>query len=168
MNESPATVAPSIKDRTLAVRTVPLRKKPNGINGAQDVPKGYDPYPYNPSKAKQMLAAAGYLAGGPVPTRGGLELGGGVVCYRAYPCADGWVTLGALEPRFWAVWCHGVGADELIPHQFDPAGSPAHRVVEEIFRGRTRAAWEARRIPGLVRRETSSPPRHNRTTCRRA
>src|SRR5881396_1961184 len=34
MNESPATVAPSIKDRTLAVRTVPQRKKPNGINGA--------------------------------------------------------------------------------------------------------------------------------------
>jgi peptide/nickel transport system substrate-binding protein len=32
---------------------------PDGINGSQDMPKGYDPYPYNPSKAKQMLAAAG-------------------------------------------------------------------------------------------------------------
>ena len=32
---------------------------PDGINGSQDMPKGYNPYPYNPSKAKQMLAANG-------------------------------------------------------------------------------------------------------------
>jgi peptide/nickel transport system substrate-binding protein len=36
---------------------------PNGINGAQDVPKGYDPYPYNVTKAKSMLSAAGYSGG---------------------------------------------------------------------------------------------------------
>ena len=36
---------------------------PDGINGAQFVPKGYDPYPYNVAKAKQMLAAAGFKNG---------------------------------------------------------------------------------------------------------
>ncbi len=36
---------------------------PPGINGAQDVPSGYDPYPYNVSKAKSLLASAGYKNG---------------------------------------------------------------------------------------------------------
>jgi peptide/nickel transport system substrate-binding protein len=32
---------------------------PPGINGSTTVPKGYNPYPYNPTKAKSLLAAAG-------------------------------------------------------------------------------------------------------------
>jgi peptide/nickel transport system substrate-binding protein len=36
---------------------------PPGINGSQDVPSGYDLYPYNVAKAKSMLAAAGYKNG---------------------------------------------------------------------------------------------------------
>jgi peptide/nickel transport system substrate-binding protein len=36
---------------------------PPGINGAQDVPSGFDLYPYNVAKAKSMLAAAGYKNG---------------------------------------------------------------------------------------------------------
>jgi peptide/nickel transport system substrate-binding protein len=36
---------------------------PAGINGAQDVPAGYDPYPHNVARAKSMLAAAGYKNG---------------------------------------------------------------------------------------------------------
>jgi peptide/nickel transport system substrate-binding protein len=36
---------------------------PPGINGAQDLPSGYDPYPLNVSKAKSLLASAGYKNG---------------------------------------------------------------------------------------------------------
>jgi crotonobetainyl-CoA:carnitine CoA-transferase CaiB-like acyl-CoA transferase len=75
--------------------------------------------------------------------RGEMELGGRFLCYRPYACADGWVTLGALEPKFFAAWCRGVGREDLMGHQFDPPGSPAHREVEAVFAARTRAQWEA-------------------------
>jgi peptide/nickel transport system substrate-binding protein len=39
---------------------------PAGIDGSQDVPKGYNPYPYNPDKAKSMLSAAGFTASKPL------------------------------------------------------------------------------------------------------
>jgi peptide/nickel transport system substrate-binding protein len=39
---------------------------PAGIDGSQDVPADYNPYPYNPGKAKSMLAAAGFTASHPL------------------------------------------------------------------------------------------------------
>ena len=88
------------------------------------------------------MVAARHLADGAVPRRGGLELGGALLCYRPYRCADGWITIGALEPKFWLAFCRGVGREDLAAHQFDPPGSEAHRAVEEIVGARTRAEWE--------------------------
>jgi len=91
-----------------------------------------------------MADAARQLADGEVPARGALELAGGLVCYRPYAtAAGGWVTLGALEPKFWAAWCRGVGREDLIEQQFARPGSEVHRAVEQIFAARTRAEWEA-------------------------
>jgi peptide/nickel transport system substrate-binding protein len=39
---------------------------PPGIDGSQDLPKGYDPYPYNKDKAKSMLSAAGFTSSHPL------------------------------------------------------------------------------------------------------
>jgi alpha-methylacyl-CoA racemase len=89
------------------------------------------------------MVAARLLAGGEPAQRGGLELAGGIVCYRPYACADGWVTLAALEPKFWAAWCRGVGREDLLGRQFAAPGSAAHAAVEAIFAARTRAEWEA-------------------------
>ena len=72
-----------------------------------------------------------------------IVLGGRLLCYRPYRCADGWVSMGALEPKFWAAFCRGVGREDLIEHQFDAPGSPAHAEVEAICAARTRAEWEA-------------------------
>ena len=89
------------------------------------------------------MLAAEMLAGGPVPRRGELRLAGGIVCYRPYRCADGYVTLGALEPKFWSAFCQGVGREDLAGHAFDPPGSEAHRTLSEIFAERTREQWRA-------------------------
>jgi crotonobetainyl-CoA:carnitine CoA-transferase CaiB-like acyl-CoA transferase len=83
------------------------------------------------------------FGGGSRPRRGHELLGGSLVCYRPYRCADGWVTLGALEPKFWAAWCRGVGREDLIERQFERPGSATHAEVEAIFARRTRAEWAA-------------------------
>jgi alpha-methylacyl-CoA racemase len=89
------------------------------------------------------MVAARYFADGHVPQRGEQMLAGALICYRPYECADGWVTLGALEPKFWQAWCGGVGREDLIEKQFERPGSQAHAQAAEIFKTRTRAQWEA-------------------------
>jgi crotonobetainyl-CoA:carnitine CoA-transferase CaiB-like acyl-CoA transferase len=89
------------------------------------------------------LVAAEALASGATPRRGGLQLAGSLVCYRPYRCADGYVTLGALEPKFWKAFVTGVGREDLVNNAFDPPGSDTHREVEEIFAARTREQWRA-------------------------
>jgi alpha-methylacyl-CoA racemase len=96
---------------------------------------------FDGSLAWLALVAASYLADGTVPRRGDLELAGRLICYRPYACRDGWVTLGALEPKFWQAWCRGVGREDLIEKQFERPGSEAHAEVERIFLERTREEW---------------------------
>jgi alpha-methylacyl-CoA racemase len=87
------------------------------------------------------MVAARYLCDGVVPGRGELDLAGGLICYRPYACRDGWVTLAALEPKFWLEWCRGVGREDLVDRQFDSPGSEAHAELERIFLERTRDEW---------------------------
>ncbi|MDQ6750899.1 MAG: CoA transferase [Actinomycetota bacterium] len=89
------------------------------------------------------LVAARHFAEDAVPRRGGLELAGSVVCYRPYACRDGWVTLAALEPKFWQAWCRGIGREDLIERQFDSPGSETHAEVQRLFLERTRLEWQA-------------------------
>jgi alpha-methylacyl-CoA racemase len=89
-----------------------------------------------------LVAAEAFATGRPA-RRGELKLAGAATCYRPYRCADGDVTLGALEPKFWSAFCRGVGREDLLDHAFDPPGSEAHRAVSEIFARRTREQWRA-------------------------
>ena len=72
-------------------------------------------------------------------------LDGGAPFYRCYECADGgFVSVGALEPQFFAALLSGLE----IPHdrygQNDRATWPAmQKEFEALFASRSRAEWEA-------------------------
>ena len=87
---------------------------------------------------------AAYFATGRVPELGRERLNGGWPCYGVYETADGGhVTLGALEPQFWANFCRLVGREDLQGLQH-AKGADRDRVeaeLRELFRTRPRAAW---------------------------
>ena len=89
---------------------------------------------------------AAYFATGRVPERAQERLNGGWPCYGVYEASDGGhVTLGALEPQFWANFCRLVGRDDLRALQH-VEGDDRDRVaaeLRELFRTRTRAEWVA-------------------------
>jgi crotonobetainyl-CoA:carnitine CoA-transferase CaiB-like acyl-CoA transferase len=88
------------------------------------------------------MVAARYFAEGSVPQRGEPELAGGIACYFPYETRDGkWVSLGALEPKFWQNWCNGVGRPDLIEKQFEHPDSDAGAEIAAVFRERTRDEW---------------------------
>ena len=78
------------------------------------------------------MVAAAFLRDGRVPRRGSEMLNGGVACYLPYECADGWISCGALEPKFWQSFCAGVERPDLLEHQFAAPGSAGHGAVAEV------------------------------------
>jgi crotonobetainyl-CoA:carnitine CoA-transferase CaiB-like acyl-CoA transferase len=89
------------------------------------------------------MVAGAFLCDGEVPQRGRGSLNGGFACYLPYEAADGWVTCGALEPKFWKNFCEGVGRPELIEKQFVTPSSDEWQEIAAVFKERTRAEWKA-------------------------
>ncbi|MGI9021015.1 MAG: CaiB/BaiF CoA transferase family protein [Solirubrobacterales bacterium] len=89
------------------------------------------------------MVAGQFLCDGEVPKRGAGMLNGGVACYLPYECADGWVSCGALEPKFWKAFCAGAERPDLLEHQFAAPGSEGHARIAEVFGARTKSEWAA-------------------------
>ncbi len=69
-------------------------------------------------------------------------LTGGSACYRIYATADGrWLTVGALEPKFWQRLCEVVGRPELAERQFDPDQEAVAAELAAAIEVRTLAEW---------------------------
>lgn len=83
------------------------------------------------------------LARSEAPARGEGELTGGLPGYRLYRCREGrFVALGALEPRFWSLFCEAVGKPgwEALRQE---RSRGAHLQVEALFATRTAEEWLA-------------------------
>lgn len=80
-------------------------------------------------------------AAGAETAPGGAMLSGGIAAYSLYPTADGrWLSVGALEPKFWSGFLATIDAPHLMGngHAPDPA---AKHAVAEIIQTRTLAEW---------------------------
>ena len=90
------------------------------------------------------LAVDEYLATGEEPApRHGL-LTGRYACYDTYPTRDGrWLTVAAIEPRFWTNLCALVGLPQWAAHQEDDA-------VQDQIRAELRAVFLTRDLDDWI------------------
>jgi len=99
------------------------------------------------SVALAPLLVSTALAGLAEPEPGAGLLTGALPGYNVYETKDGrYVTLGALEPKFWAEFCQRVGRADLTPRQYPRDAADRDAVVGEvaaIFRTQTRDEWLA-------------------------
>jgi len=91
----------------------------------------------------EMVSFAETFAGEP-PRPGKTDLTGGVPWYDVYETREGYVTLAALEARFWKAFCEAVDREELVNRHgtTDPDERAALRAeLADLFATRTRNEW---------------------------
>lgn len=93
------------------------------------------------------LLATRVLNGAPEPAPGEAELTGALPGYNIYETSDGrYLTVGALEPKFFENLCQRLGRPDLVARQFPRDSAERDTVVAElaaIFRTNTRDEWLA-------------------------
>ncbi len=71
-------------------------------------------------------------------------LNGSVICYGLYETSDGrFMSLGALEPKFWQNFCQANGLDEWTAANFSKtdANNPVFQEVIALFKSKTFYEW---------------------------
>ncbi len=87
------------------------------------------------------IHAAKHLADGDMLERGKMRLSGQYPCYAVYQTKDRrYITLGALEPKFWTAFCRAVERGDLVEKQFDDSEATASDVAA-IFASKTLDDW---------------------------
>lgn len=87
---------------------------------------------------------AKYLVDKEIPKRGELYLNGALLAYDVYPTKDGrFMSLGALEPKFWESFCKAVNRMDMIP-EFMAQGERKKQLHDELratFKSKTQNEW---------------------------
>jgi crotonobetainyl-CoA:carnitine CoA-transferase CaiB-like acyl-CoA transferase len=95
--------------------------------------------------AWQSLALTAARRPGGEAARGAGRLSGGAACYQIYETADRrFITLGALETKFWANFCRALAREDWIARQWE--AMPQTRLIAEVaavIAARPLATWEA-------------------------
>jgi crotonobetainyl-CoA:carnitine CoA-transferase CaiB-like acyl-CoA transferase len=69
-------------------------------------------------------------------------LTGGLACYRIYETADGrFLTVTAVEPKFWQRLCALIGRPELVEHHYAQDQEALAAELATVFRSRPLSAW---------------------------
>ncbi|RLL46812.1 CoA transferase [Oceanobacillus piezotolerans] len=85
-----------------------------------------------------------YLSTNQTPSRGEQLLDGGRACYAVYETKDKrYLSVGALEPKFWNAFCKTIGREDLT-HQLEAPLNEQYRMkyeIQTIILEKTLAGW---------------------------
>ena len=90
------------------------------------------------------IVAAGYFAGSANIADGRYELTSANPYYAIYRTKDGrYMSLGALEPKFWENFCEAIGRPDLKRRQFDEGKKreDLFNILKRQFGSKTQAEW---------------------------
>jgi crotonobetainyl-CoA:carnitine CoA-transferase CaiB-like acyl-CoA transferase len=95
------------------------------------------------SLALLAQAFSTFFSGGQIPKRGETAVDGGIPNYNHYLTKDGkYITIGAIEPWFFANLCRALGREDLVPHEFDSSKrAEIFQFFTETFKTKTRDEW---------------------------
>jgi alpha-methylacyl-CoA racemase len=84
-----------------------------------------------------------HLATGAVPGHRHTMTTGRYAAYDTYECSDGgWISVGAIEPKFWVNFCNLIGLPQYAKEQtYDALQDQIRSEVAAVIRTKTRDEW---------------------------
>lgn len=114
------------------------RARTSGAGGLVDVAMAESVLAHN------LFPLFALQAAGETPPRGSDLLTGGHANYAVYRTADDrYMAVGALEEKFWQLFCDAVGRPQWKARYAETAAPQLRRELEALFATRTQAEWSA-------------------------